>query len=46
MLESWQGVATTTTKKCGDDGITQQKEKMSVQEDINRQAAFNYATIH
>ncbi len=40
MLESWQGVA-TTTKKCGDDLITQQQEKKtSVQEDINRQAAF------
>lgn len=40
MLESLQVVATTTTKKCGDDGITQQKEKMNVHKDINSQAAF------
>lgn len=40
MLESWQCVATTTSKKCGDDGIAQQKGEMDIQKNINSQAAL------
>ncbi len=46
MLESWQGVA-TTTKKRGDDPITQQKENKRVyRKTLIDKLLFNEETIH